>query len=335
MKESYYFQHDYNAINDPKMMLLLSSCWLTWVGMYRIIIEILHQQEDSMISVEAYKEYIKFYCQDKEIATHVEQVLNTCWLLLQQNGNICSNRVLKNKKLREEISIKRSLAGKISAEKRAKDSQTSTSVEQGKEKKGKERKEKEKKKENSDFPEIDDLMPIPIEGKIIEEVNQQEKIELRKKISAVNSKGKFLLWVWNDITWRNDLMENDTFRWFEKFITETTFEDFKKRVELFNECKLYINKYKLWKFLDAFGQNNIHEYSITDFIKKINRFGGSKEDVFRKITGKDYVSKVLRIINPKVEEVKPMFEKDHKWPEPWDEEKYIKAKADFINKFKK
>ena len=269
--------------------------------MYRIIIEILHQQEDSKISIEAYKEYIKFYCQDKEIATSVEQVLNTCWLLLQQNGNICSKRVLQNKKIREEISEKRSIAGKISAEKRAKDSQTSTSVEQGKEKKGKERKEKE---ENDVFSEF--LKPE----------DQQTKITQAQKRAEVNSLWSYRISIRNKITGRNDLMDGSVFRDLQNFIRDLKTEDFTKRVEIFKTCRDKINEHKLWKFLTDFWKSNIQDFSITDFIKKINLFGWSVDDVFNNIVSKEYITKVIRIITPKkleeIQAIKSIEELDPK-----------------------
>ena len=162
MKDTFYFPHDYNAISDPKLMLVLSNCWLSGIGMYRIIIEILHQQENNTITYEAYKKYVKFYStfenDSEQMFNKIEQVLITCWLLINNNNLITSNRVAKNKDKRMEISEKRSLAWKLSAKRRASQKETSTSVQQnwtsvqqnwtsvqqGKEKKGKEKKEKEK-----------------------------------------------------------------------------------------------------------------------------------------------------------------------------------------------
>ncbi len=57
-----YFSHDQNAIQDPKMMILLSECGIGAVGIYWIIVEILHQQKGGKITLEAYEKYINFYC---------------------------------------------------------------------------------------------------------------------------------------------------------------------------------------------------------------------------------------------------------------------------------
>jgi hypothetical protein len=153
-KETFYFPHDYNASQDPKIMMLLTSCGLSGVGMFWILIEILHQQPDGKLAYEAYKQYIEFYATfDSDRGEHllntIEQELINTKLLSQKDGFVFSNRVLSNKKQREILSEKRSLAGKISAElrlKRTSVEQVSTSVQHpcstkvNKERKGKERK---------------------------------------------------------------------------------------------------------------------------------------------------------------------------------------------------
>lgn len=143
-----------------------------------------------------------------------------------------------------------------------------------------------------------------IKTKEIKEKSQDQKFSDAQRRSEVNSKWKFLLTERNQITGRNDLMENNAFRWFEKFIMETTVEDFKKRVETFQEAVNLINEHKLGKYLNAFGNNNIQDYSITNFIDRINIFWWSVDWVFKAITTKDYISKVLRIIHPPVAEDK-------------------------------
>jgi len=128
-KDSFYFPHDTNASQDPKMMILLSECGLAGIGMYWILVEILHQQKDGKITEEAYKQYIKFFAdreQTQQMLNKIEQVLNKTQLVLNKGGYVTTERTLRNMKLREEISNKRSEAGKKSALLRA----NSTSVEQ-------------------------------------------------------------------------------------------------------------------------------------------------------------------------------------------------------------
>jgi len=154
MKEAFYFPHDCNAISDPKIMQLLSKCGMAGVGLYWVIIEILHSQEDGMISEDAFKDYIKFYGQYSYKGTdwndEFEQVLNKTQLLLNKDGFVFSKRVLQNKFERKKLSEIRSLAGKKSGVSRSKYKdrtnvqQNSTNVEQNlQERKGKEIKGKD------------------------------------------------------------------------------------------------------------------------------------------------------------------------------------------------
>lgn len=172
MKESYYFPHDCNASQDPKIMMLLSSCGLSGVGAYWIIIEILHQQESGMISYQAFKDYLKFYYhfdnnRGSDMLAEIEQVLIKSELLLIKNELVYSERVLNNKKYRKNLSEIRSLAGKKSGESRANRTsvqQKGTKAQQGKERKG------EEIKENNIYSAVDVL-------ELVDEVLKILKIE--------------------------------------------------------------------------------------------------------------------------------------------------------------
>lgn len=148
MKESYYFPHDYNAHSDPRIMNLIMKVGLSGVGLYWILIEILHNQEDGHVTYEQFEMYVRFYStNENKWETLVEHLLNIffeVWLFVKTSENLVySSRVLKNKNLRKDIQKKRSEAWKKSAQVRQKKTsveQKWTSVEQNptKEKKGKE-----------------------------------------------------------------------------------------------------------------------------------------------------------------------------------------------------
>lgn len=153
MKESFYFPHDNNAHNDPKLMTVFMKTWLSWIWLYWIIIEIMHQQESWKIKKEQYDDCIRWYTMNEnKWSALVENLLNiylTSELFcLDDEWYVYSKRVLDNKKYREELIEKRSEAWKKSALAR----QKSTSVEQvlnkcwtrkGNKRKGKEIKGKE------------------------------------------------------------------------------------------------------------------------------------------------------------------------------------------------
>jgi len=134
-KESFYFSHDYNAITDPKMMMILKKEGLAGIGLFWILIELLHQQPESSITREELKNYIDFYSKydqrGLDFLTNVEQCFFDAGLLKEKNNIVYSDRVLKNKEKRDEISKARSYAGKKSAEKRYKKDNNLTNVQQG------------------------------------------------------------------------------------------------------------------------------------------------------------------------------------------------------------
>lgn len=148
-KETYYFSHDYNAMQDPKMIELWGECGLQGVGFYWILIESLHAEPSGKISELQLKTLLKMYYNHHEgehMFNKIQQVLNTTKLLIKdEDGMLFSSRVLSHKKERINISELRSKAGKVSAERRNKNSnKCSTPVQQVfnniKERKGKERK---------------------------------------------------------------------------------------------------------------------------------------------------------------------------------------------------
>jgi hypothetical protein len=155
-------------------MSLLSNCGLEGIGMYWILIEILHQQPESKIEYQVYSDFIDFYgrinCENEQMLNKLKQMLIQIGLFVNQDNFIFSNRVLENKKQRKEISDKRSLAGKKSAEIRQKitsDEQNLTNVEQdinkgqlGKEKKGKEMKDNIINNSEETSPKVNNLQEL-------------------------------------------------------------------------------------------------------------------------------------------------------------------------------
>lgn len=48
MKKTYYFQHDYNARNDPKLQALIVEMGVAGVGIYWCLVEMLYEQDGEM-----------------------------------------------------------------------------------------------------------------------------------------------------------------------------------------------------------------------------------------------------------------------------------------------
>ena len=120
-KESYYFAHDYEPTSDPKIGALLAEYGAEGYGIYWRIIEMLHSNPEHKIPK---KKYI-FIALAKELITNdnkIELVINyatdVCELFLEDSEYIISKRVLRNFEKREEISEKRSNAGKAGMQSR-------------------------------------------------------------------------------------------------------------------------------------------------------------------------------------------------------------------------
>jgi hypothetical protein len=159
-KESYYFAHDYEPTSDPKIGALLAEYGAEGYGIYWRIIEMLHSNPEHKIPK---KKYI-FIALAKELITNdnkIELVINyatdVCELFLADSEFIISKRVLRNFEKREEISEKRSNAGKAGMQSRwASNNNAITNgkaviTKNNKHNKGKEIKTNKKEIENSDF----------------------------------------------------------------------------------------------------------------------------------------------------------------------------------------
>jgi len=193
MKETYYFQHDYNAIQDPKMMSILSNCGVQGIGLYWIIIELLHQQKKNIMSYQAYCDFIDFYGRINEENEHVlnktKQMLISVGLFIKDEEIIYSNRVLENMRQRKIISEKRSFAGKKSGESRnlnnIKEKRTSVEHMLNKNEQIKENKIKENINNN-----IDSSQQVDSPSTIANDFLNDMDSEYRKKfISELVSKG--------------------------------------------------------------------------------------------------------------------------------------------------
>ena len=168
MKESYYFQHDYEPTSDPKISALLAEYGAEGYGIYWRIVEMLHSNPDHKIPKKKYI-YLALAKQlltnDITNANKIEFVItyatDVCELFLPDPDFIISARVLKNFEKREAISEKRSIAGRAGMQARyGKDNKAITKANKritngqqtyNKSNKGKDIKEKEGVTPNGDF----------------------------------------------------------------------------------------------------------------------------------------------------------------------------------------
>lgn len=184
MKDTYYFQHDYNPTSDPKVQALIGEYGAIGYGIYWRIVEMLHEDELHKLQCKKFI-YIALAKQMLTSVEQVESIIKNCIdiyeLFKSDNDFFWSERVMRNINKRTEISNKRSKAGKISAESRKNATSVehkSTCVEQNptKERKVKEIKVKENKEEYN----------ILSEQKVPNELTPFEKFNIWLKKEAPN-----------------------------------------------------------------------------------------------------------------------------------------------------
>ena len=106
MKETFYFAHDYNARNDPKLQNVLFDLGVEGIGVFWCIIEQLYEQGGKLPL---------HYCKSIAFALHVdfkcvERLVNDYGLFKNDGENIWSESVLKRLDKRKDISDKRKQA---------------------------------------------------------------------------------------------------------------------------------------------------------------------------------------------------------------------------------
>lgn len=117
-KDTPWFPHDYNARADDGTAALITQHGATGYGIYMIVTEILHEDDESKIEYSEKKlRRIAASCKTKY--DDFKAIIDDCidfelWVL--QDGYFLSNRVLRNKTDREKIRQKRIEAGKKGGE---------------------------------------------------------------------------------------------------------------------------------------------------------------------------------------------------------------------------
>jgi len=155
MKETYYFQHDYNAANDEKLLMLRAEYGAEAYGVWWMLLESMAMASDSSIHRVAIGGLSLGYGVAKGRLTEiVDYCIGVGLLKESQGGAIFSPRMMQHKAVREELSK----AGKRGAEKRWNLSQENR-VANGKGKERKGNNKKESKKEKKDF--VGTSVPTP------------------------------------------------------------------------------------------------------------------------------------------------------------------------------
>ena len=146
MKDTFYFQHDYNAANDQKILRLRAKFNnAEGYGVYFMILEAMAQEENGCLDNDCIAQLSLSYGLAIE---QLKAVINYCveiGLFILYDGGLYSKRMIEHKNFRRE----RSLSGKRGAKTRWENSSAiAQPMAQPMQRKGKERKEKKNKGNN-------------------------------------------------------------------------------------------------------------------------------------------------------------------------------------------
>ena len=106
MKETFYFQHDFNARNDPKLQSLLMEKGVAGIGVYWCIIEQLYEQGGVLSLAQCKSIAFALHIESKD----VESVIRDFDLFQNDGENFWSESVNSCLSRRKEISEKRKSA---------------------------------------------------------------------------------------------------------------------------------------------------------------------------------------------------------------------------------
>lgn len=123
-QDSLYFPHDYDPFSDLKFKAFVIKHKAQGYAVFWRLIELLHQNKDHHLEFNEFL-YSSIEAELNVSIAEIEQIMEDCinkYHLFQSDGIIFwSERVMKNIKIRKDISAKRSKAGLASAEQRKKD----------------------------------------------------------------------------------------------------------------------------------------------------------------------------------------------------------------------
>jgi len=120
IKTSYYFKHDSNASSDIKVKAIRRKYGWKGIGWYWYLIEALRNESDYTLpygdlSFEGFSE--DMLCKPEEVKAFIDDCLRF-GLFKKASDRFCSDRLLRDMSVLDDIREKASLAGKKSAEQR-------------------------------------------------------------------------------------------------------------------------------------------------------------------------------------------------------------------------
>ena len=110
MKDAYYFKHDSNARNDPKIKALMGKYGVEGYGRFWIILEMFRESngyklEDKKYLWDALAE--QMHCSTSEVKTFIKDCADEFELFIQEDGYFYSPAFLQRMIKLDEIRAKR------------------------------------------------------------------------------------------------------------------------------------------------------------------------------------------------------------------------------------
>jgi len=110
VKNTYYFSHDTNANQDPKILAMRSVYGWEGYGWYWLIIEMMREQQDYQLNIEgkyAWNAFaLQMQCADEQAQKYIMDCINEFHLFESDGKNFWSNSLLRRMERADEKSNK-------------------------------------------------------------------------------------------------------------------------------------------------------------------------------------------------------------------------------------
>lgn len=116
MKDSYYFKHDSNARNDPKIKALINKYGVEGYGRFWIVIEMLREASNYKLEDEEYLWYAlaeQMHCTVEETKKFIDDCINCFKLFIQADGFFYSMALMARMEKLDELRQKRKHAADV------------------------------------------------------------------------------------------------------------------------------------------------------------------------------------------------------------------------------
>lgn len=107
-KDAYYFSHDANARNDPKILDMISQYGIISYAWFWVLVEMLREQSEYKLKLSKCNVYaMQMQCTSEEAKKYIQDCINEFELFAADDEYFWSNSLINRMKLAEEKTEKR------------------------------------------------------------------------------------------------------------------------------------------------------------------------------------------------------------------------------------